>query len=160
MQGYTLITSEDEELGEVVATVGDNLIVEHGTVFKKRHAVPNAFAEVSDDERVVRTTLSKTIIEDSPDVDGEELDARAVAYYYGLAEGDVDPATEGYGVLEGDETSMTADQEALRRGMEPAERQRARIRENLGAGQTYGPPGRQIIPPNPHEVGGREVDSS
>jgi hypothetical protein len=151
MEGYDVVTSEGERLGQVVSVVGDNLIVEHGTLRKSRHAVPTVFAHVDSGEQVVRTTLAKQLIEDSPKIgDGDDVDESAVAAYYGLASGDQEPPTEGYGELNPDDPALTADQQGRRAGVRPAEEQRADTRENLAAGTTYGPAGRPIIPPDPH----------
>ena len=157
MEGYEVETSEGR-LGTVVGEKGDNLIVKHGTLFKQCHALPRTFVEVDDEKRIVHTTLSKRMIEDSPKVkEDAELDVGGIAAYYGLAEGSEAPGTEGYGALNPDDPAHTADQQALSAGLEPAEAQRARIRENMHSGDTYGSPGRQVIPPNAHEVGGRET---
>jgi hypothetical protein len=85
MQGYEVRTIDDEKIGNVAADDGDFLIVEHGRLMKTKHALPKAFAEVDDDEKVVRTTLSKELIDDSPKVNGE-LDRAAAAEHYGLVE--------------------------------------------------------------------------
>ena len=61
--------------------------------------------EVDDDEEVVRTTLSKSLVHDSPKVNGE-FDREAVAEHYGLAEGFDDPPTRGRGVLEPDDPAF------------------------------------------------------
>jgi hypothetical protein len=44
MEGYEVITSDDRKAGHVVEVKGDNLIVEHGLVLKKRRAVPKVLA--------------------------------------------------------------------------------------------------------------------
>jgi hypothetical protein len=150
MEGYEVVTSDGGRLGQVVGVAGDNLIVEHGTLRKSRHALPSVFAHVDDGERVVRTTLAKQMIQDSPKVDGDDVDENAVAAYYGLAAGDEQPPSEGYGELNPDDPALTADQQGLRAGVQPAEQQRAETRDNLEAGTTYGSPGRPIIPPDPH----------
>ena len=153
MEGYELITSDDKRLGHVVATAGNNLIVEHGHLRKTRHAVPHTFVEVHADEGMVRTTLSKQLIEDSPKVaDDGDVDEAEIAAYYGLASGDpTAPATEGYGALEAD------DPVRLNPGIAAAEQERLDVMRGR-EGETYGSPGRQVIPPDPHEVGGREYD--
>ena len=159
MEGYQVVTSDDHKLGQVVGREGDTLIIEHGLLRKTRHALPLTFAHVDEGERVVHTTLSKTMIEESPKVDHGHVDEQAVAVYYGLAEGDAAAPTEGYGELTPDDPARTAEEQEERDGLMAAPKQRARIREGLTGDQTYGPRGRQIIPPNPHEVGGRPVDS-
>jgi hypothetical protein len=159
MEGYEVVTSDGESIGEVVGERGDSLVVEHGTMFKSRHALPRAFVQVDDDERVVTTTLSKELIHDSPklkDEDDEDgPDETAVAAYYGLAGGDPAPTTAGYGEVNPEDPAIGATQQGLAAGVEPAEAQRARIREDLHTGGgAYGPPGRPIHPPDPHVTGG------
>jgi hypothetical protein len=49
--------------------------------------------------------------------------------HYGLAEGTPAPETEGYGELLPDDPAHSADQDAFRAGREPADKERAEIRE-------------------------------
>lgn len=149
MDDYEITDSDGKSVGHVVGEHGDAIILERGTLRKHRHALPRTFVEVDDDAQVVRTTLSKRMIEDSPEVDDDGVDEQQVAAYYGLAAGYEQPDTLGYGELEPDETAVGAEAEARRHGVETATEQRARIRE--GHSDAYGPPGRQIIPPDPHE---------
>ncbi len=74
-----------------------------------KHALPQTFAEVDADEQVVRTTLSKDLIYNSPKIDGE-LDRTTVAEHYGLAEGFMDPPTRGLGDLEPGDPAYAADE--------------------------------------------------
>jgi hypothetical protein len=153
MDGYDLVTSDDKHLGHVVGVEGDNVIVEHGHLRKSRHAVPQTFIEVHEEEQLVRTTLSKRLIEDSPKVDDDGVDEAEIAAYYGLAGGDsTAPALEGSGALNPDDPAT------LNPGTVAAEQERAKIRSGIEGGDTYGSPGRQVIPPDPHEVGGREYE--
>ena len=146
MDGYDLITSDDKHLGHVVGKAGGNVIVERGHLRKTRHAIPQTFIDVHDDESVVRTTLSKQLIEDSPKVaDDGDVDEEQLAAYYGLAGGDsTAPATEGYGALNADDPAT------LNPGIAAAEQERLDAMEH-GAGDRYGPAGRQIIPSDSHE---------
>jgi len=96
MEGYEVVTTEDEKVGKVVGTHGDHLIVEQGTIRKSKHALPRTFTEVDDGEKVVRMTIGKDMFCDSPKVNGE-VDEAAIADYYGLAGGSEAPPTEGYG---------------------------------------------------------------
>ena len=107
MKGYDVRTIDDDKVGHVVDVDGDFVIVEHG-LLKSKHALPMTFAEVDDEQQLVRTTLSKTLINDSPKVNGE-LDRQAVAEHYGLAEGFTDPPTRGAGDLEPDDPAFGAD---------------------------------------------------
>jgi hypothetical protein len=152
MEGYDVVTSDGERLGQVVGVAGDNLIVEHGTLRKNRHALPKTFVQLDADTGVARTSLSKRMIHLSPEVhDNEALDETEIAAYYGLASGYESPPTQGYGELNPDDPAVSADQLTRRLGMTPPEEERARIRE--GEDDTYGPPGRQIHPADPHVTG-------
>jgi hypothetical protein len=132
MDGYEVKTSDDATAGRVVGERGDALVVETGTVFKHRHVLPRVFVAVDEAEGVVRSTLSKQMIEDSPRMEDGEVDDDAVMQHYGLVGTEVAPPTQGYGEVNADDPAWTADQQALRDGLEPAEQQRARIRSDLG----------------------------
>src|SRR4029079_18264445 len=121
MDGYEVIGSDDGKLGHVVQVDGDFLIAEEGTLRKKRHAIPKAFAHPDDGEQVVRLTISKELVEDSPTFkEGEELDRQATAAHYGLADGYDDPESEGYGEVTPDDPAWSADEQAARSGIEVA----------------------------------------
>lgn len=128
MEGYDVITSDEHKLGHVVGTIGDNVVVEHGTLRKTRHAVPKTFVHADDGEQVVRLTISKELVEESPKLNGD-LDEQAVAEHYGLAEGYADPETLGDGELLPDDPAWSAEEEALRTGIPTAEQERLRARE-------------------------------
>jgi hypothetical protein len=98
MKGYDVLTTDDDKIGRVVDVDGDYLIVESGKLKKSRHALPKAFAHPADAEQIVRVTVSKQLVSDSPKVDGS-FDLQAVARHYGLAGGYEHPETEGDGVL-------------------------------------------------------------
>lgn len=148
MEGYEVITSDEEKVGHVVGVEGTNLIVEHGLLRKTRHAIPTTFAHTDESEQVVRVSVPKEMVEESPKLEDDSIDERAVAQHYGLAEGEPAPETEGYGDLVGDDPARSAEQEELRTGVEPAAQRRAEIRE--GAAPNDETSGRQIIPPDPH----------
>jgi hypothetical protein len=134
MEGYEVITSDDSNAGHVVGEVDGDLIVEHGTLFKSRHMLPRTFVSVDDEARVVRASVSKAILHDSPKLDGDAVDETEVARHYGLAGGDDAPPTEGYGEVVADDPARTAEADAAAAGLEPTERERARIRESQAAG--------------------------
>ena len=123
MDGYEVETIDGDKVGHVVGTDHGFLLVEHG-LLKTKHALPHAFAEIDDDAHVVRTTLSKQIVHDSPKVDGE-IDRAAVAEHYGLAEGYTDPPTRGRGDLLPDDPAL---------GAGDSVRQRVHLREGLSSG--------------------------
>jgi hypothetical protein len=127
MEGFEVITSDDCKIGHVVGVQDEHLIIEHGVLKKSRHAVPETFAFTDESEQTVRLTVSKQIVESSPKLDHDSIDTQAVAEHYGLAEGTPTPEADGYEEplpdLEG------VDQDALRAGREPADQERAEIRE-------------------------------
>jgi hypothetical protein len=129
VEGYDVITSDEHKLGHVVGTMGDNVVVEHGTLRKTKHAVPKTFAHVDDGEKVVRLTVSKEIVEESPKLNGDEPDERAIAEHYGLAAGYDAPETEGDGELLPDDPAWSAEEQELRTGLPTAEQERLRAKE-------------------------------
>ena len=140
LEGYDVHTSDDCKVGHVVGTRGDYLLVEHGTLFKSKHALPRAFADVHEGERVVRTTVSKDVLSDSPKVNGN-FDEHAIALHYGLAAAEDDPLTRGYGDVLPDDPARSAEQDALRAGVQTAEQERLAVREggDPAAQQTTSP---------------------
>ena len=149
MEGYDVVSSDDKKVGRVVGKIGDNLIVEHGTLRKSRTALPKVFTEVHDSDNQVRATVSKAIFDDAPCVDSAgELDDQAVAEHYGLAESFADPESEGYGDTLADDPGISAEVQANRVGADNATQQRAALRDSLvGGGDVSNNPGRPIIPP-------------
>jgi hypothetical protein len=133
MEGYEVRTTDDDKVGHVVGQRHGFLVVETGTLLKSRHAVPETFAHTDEEEGVVRITISRNLVTDSPKVSGDELDELEVARYYGLAGGDPAPETAGDGDLVADDPALGAEQEGARHGVEPAEQRRAEIREDMHA---------------------------
>jgi hypothetical protein len=126
MEGYDVVTFDDEKVGTVAGESGDYLIVEHGLVLKSKRALPRQFAQVEDEAQQVRITVGKETFLDSPELD-EELDEPAVLDHYGLAPSEA-PGTEGFGVTDPGDPARSSEEQALRDGVEPAQAQRARIR--------------------------------
>jgi len=126
MEGYDVVTLDDEKVGKVVDTHGDHLIVEQGTIRKSKHALPRTFTEVDDGEKVVRMTVSKDIFCDSPKINGE-VDETAIAMHYGLAGGSEPPP-------------IGSEQQADRAGVTPAQQERAQAREQMGGETDQGVP--------------------
>jgi hypothetical protein len=129
MEGFEVVTSDDCKIGHVAEVRDRHVIIEHGLLKKTRHAVPETFIHTADGEQVVRLSVSKEIVETSPKLDNGSIDTRAVAEHFGLAEGTPAPETEGYGELLPDDPAVSADQDAFRAGREPADKERAEIRE-------------------------------
>jgi hypothetical protein len=130
MEGYEVVTVDDDKIGKVVGESGNFLIIEQGALLKSKHALPREFAHVDETEQKVRVTVPKEIVDDSPKIDDENFDESLTAEHYGLAPSN-GPGTEGYGVTDaeaGDPSRSSAEQ-AIRQGMESAEEERARIRE-------------------------------
>jgi hypothetical protein len=84
MEGYEVIGTDDHKLGEVAAVEGDLLIVEGGLLRKSRHAIPLAFAHTDESEQVVRLSVSKEVVDESPKLEDGDLDRQAIAVHYGL----------------------------------------------------------------------------
>jgi hypothetical protein len=129
MEGFEVVTSDDCKIGHVVEVRDGHVIVEHGLLKKTRHAVPETFAHDSEDEEVVRLSVSKEIVESSPKLENGTIDTHAVAEHFGLAESTPAPETEGYGELLPDDPAHGADQDLLRAGRTPADQERAEMRE-------------------------------
>lgn len=143
MEGYDVITSDDQKLGTLVRVEGDHLIVEHGHVRKKQNAIPKIFAQVDDSARVARLTVSKELVEQSPEVTGGKFDHEAVNAYYGLAEDSY--AAEA---PDPDDPAWSEEHEGELAFDEREAERRARMIE----GKTEaGPHGRQILPSDSHE---------
>ena len=118
MHGTDVVTIDGDKIGHVVDERDGFLIVEHG-LLKSKHAIPQKCVE-AEGEGVLRTTLSKSLVHDSPKVNGE-FDREAIAEHYGLAEGFEDPPTRGLGIVEPDDPAFTDDrsfQERLRASKE------------------------------------------
>jgi hypothetical protein len=129
MEGFEVVTSDDCRIGHVAEVRDGHLIVEHGLLKKSCHAVPETFANVDAADKVVRLSVSKEIVETSPKVENGAIDTQAVAEHFGLAQGFAAPETEGYGELLPDDPAFGADQDAFRAGRQPADQERAEIRE-------------------------------
>jgi hypothetical protein len=124
MHGTDVVTIDGDKIGHVVDERDGYLIVEHG-LMKTKHALPRKFVEQDSDSGVLRTTLSKSIVHDSPKVSGD-FDCETIAEHYGLAEGFEDPPTRGQGVLDPDDPAYTE---------EGSLRDRIRAREQVAAGE-------------------------
>jgi hypothetical protein len=84
MEGQDVVTSDDHKLGKIVAERDGFVVVESGHMFKSRHAIPTDF--LHEHEGVVRATVGKEIVDDSPKVEGDQFDGDAVRLHYGLIE--------------------------------------------------------------------------
>ena len=92
MEGYDVIGSDDHKLSSVTAVDDDLLIVEGGLLRKAKHAIPLAFAHADESEGVVRLSVSKQVVDDSPQLENGDVDRQAVALHYGLVQPtEVDP---------------------------------------------------------------------
>ena len=129
MEGYDVVTIDDEKVGTVVGESGNFLIVEHGMLRKSKRALPRQLAHLDPEGQQVRITVGKEIFLDSPEFDDGDLDARALNEHYGLAPSE-SPGTEGYGVTDRGDPARSSEEQAMRDGVEPAEAERARIRES------------------------------
>ena len=93
MEGQDVVTSDDHKLGTMVGEQDGCAIVESGHMFKSRHAIPTEFLHEHDG--VIRATVGKDVVQDSPKVDADGFDVEAVRMHYGLVEvHSVDPGAD------------------------------------------------------------------
>src|SRR5437660_5968374 len=149
MEGYEVVTSDEEKLGHVVGIEGDLVIVEHGTLRKTKNAIPMTFAHTDDNEQIVRVTVSKDIVETSPKIENGSVDKEAIAEHYGLVSGTGSAETEGEGETVPGDPARTAEEQELRTGVPTATEERIRIREEMEHA------GKDEIPSSPGLLGDR-----
>jgi hypothetical protein len=130
MERFEVVTSDDCKIGHVAEVREGHVIVEHGLLKKTLHAVPETFVHTDEGEQIVRLSVSKEIVETSPKLHNRTIDTQAVAEHFGLAEATTSAReTDGYGDLLPDDPALSADQDAFRAGREPADKERAEMRE-------------------------------
>ena len=81
MEGYDVIGSDDDKVGHVVGTENGYLIVESGMLRKTTHAIPLDMTLVDEEDKAVRLTVSKEMVEEGPTADDGNW--QAVEDYYG-----------------------------------------------------------------------------
>jgi hypothetical protein len=114
MEGQEVVTSDDQKLGTVVAERDNCVIIESGHLFKSKHAIPREF--LHEEGGVLRATVTKEIVSDSPKVDVDNWDAAPVREHYGLdVTFEVEPDPDG---LDSAETA------GARAGVDPAPAER------------------------------------
>jgi hypothetical protein len=113
MEGQDVLTSDDHKLGTVVAERDGFVILESGHLFKSRHAVPTEF--LHEHEGVLRATVGKEVVADSPKVDDDAFDADEVRMHYGLLD---------VTVVDPDPDDQNAETDGVRHGIEPAPSER------------------------------------
>ncbi len=113
MEGQDVVTADDHKIGTVVGRHGDCVVVEMGHVFKSRHAIPADF--IHEHDGVLRATVAKEIVDDSPKVDGDDFDENAVKMHYGLIE---------VHVVDPDPQDANAETDGARHRVEPAPSER------------------------------------
>jgi len=82
MERQTVVTSDNQKLGTVVDERDRCVVIETGHVFKTKHAIPREF--LHEVEGVLRATVTKDVVDDSPKVDLENWDCSVVRLHYGL----------------------------------------------------------------------------
>jgi hypothetical protein len=123
LEARTVVTSDDQKLGTVIDERDNCVVIETGHVFKTKHAIPREFLHEVDG--VLRATVTKDVVDDSPKVDLEQWDCSTVRLHYGLdGPFEVDPDPNG---LENAET------DALRAGRKPAPAERLDVMEGRDA---------------------------
>jgi hypothetical protein len=136
MEGQDVVTSDEHMLGHVVAERDGYVVVESGHVFKSRHAIPTDYLHEHDG--VLRATVAKAVVTDSPKIEGDEVDLHALQLHYGLIEvHQVDPDPE----------EQIAETEGLRHGVRPTPQERLDVLDGRDG-------------PDGGNVGGSGADSS
>ena len=113
MHGYDVVTCDDHKIGHVVDERDDCVIVEHGHVFKSKHAIPRTFTSVDDAAKVVTITVTKDVFTDGPKVSDDDWNCDATLRHYGLVGGLEEPDTEGYGETIATDPAAVADDSAV-----------------------------------------------
>jgi len=114
MEGQDVVTSDDHKLGTVIAERDDCVVIETGHVFKSKHAIPRSFLHEHDG--VLRATVTKDVVDDSPKVDLEDWDCEVVRLHYGIdGPFETDPPADGLN---------NAEVEGARHGVQPAPAER------------------------------------
>jgi hypothetical protein len=113
MHGQDVITSDDHKIGTVVAEQDGFAIVEMGHVFKSKHAIPNEF--LHEHEGVLRATVAKEMVADSPKIDEDHVDGDAVKLHYGLVD---------ITVVDPDPDERNAETDGIHHGIDPAPHER------------------------------------
>jgi hypothetical protein len=113
MNGQDVVSSDDHKLGTVVAEHDGCVVVESGHVFKSRHAIPTDF--IHEHDGVLRATVGKEVVDESPKVDADSFDVNAVRMHYGLIE---------VHVVDPDPDEANAETDGLHEGVEPAPSER------------------------------------
>jgi hypothetical protein len=150
MQGFEVVSLNDEKcIGHVAERSGDFLIVEHGHLRHTKNALPISFTEIDEANERVTTTLSADMVHESPKVNGDGLDAGAVAAYYGLSDG----TEEGYGDTRPDEVAAGVESD-FDRSPSPAET-RAPVQEGTASGQAPNDHAGAPAPDSPALLGDR-----
>jgi hypothetical protein len=84
MEGYAVVTADDEGIGRVVGIEREFMIVEVGRLRRVRRPVPLAFVHPDDGARLVRITVPRHGLQRAPRVRAA-FDPQAAAAYYGVA---------------------------------------------------------------------------
>jgi hypothetical protein len=119
MEDIEVVTSDDHNLGSVIAEPDDCVVVELGHVFKTKHAIPRSFLHEHDG--ILRATVTRDVVSDSPKIDLDNWDVHEVMRHYGVETTFVvDPDPEGM---------ESAETDAMRAGTSPTPAKRARQRK-------------------------------
>jgi|SRR5579884_768487 len=130
MEGQNVFTNDDHKVGSVVEERDGCVIVESGHVFKTRHAIPAEF--LHEEDGVLRATVGKEIVDESPKIDDGSFDPEAVRAHYGL----VDTT-----VVDPDPLEANAETDAARYGADPAPSERLGTLGGAGDPAIDGPSG-------------------
>lgn len=136
MQGYDVVTGDGHKLGQVAEERDGCVIVEHGHVFKSKHAIPHDFVSVDDGERVVHATVTRDVFTDGPKVT-DDWTCEETLRHYGLVGSIAEPETEGYGESSTDpaptaDDTNVAERASMREGNDAALDDPVAVRDRAG----------------------------
>lgn len=80
-EGQVIVGSDDRKIGRVAGEEDGCVLVQTGHVFKSVHAMPKDFVHEIDGE--LRATISREIVEESPEIDAD-WSPHDVLLYYGI----------------------------------------------------------------------------
>jgi hypothetical protein len=129
MQGWQVVTSNDEKVGKVVDEIDGFLIVEQGHLHKTRHPLPKSLAHLREQDEEVCISIPRDLIHDAPKVgDDGEFDHQLASEHYGLAGAMEQPPTKGDGEVDPDDPAYGPDRDADAAGLMHPDEHRARLR--------------------------------
>jgi hypothetical protein len=118
MHGYDVVTGDGHKIGHVVDERDGCVIVEHGHVFKSKHAIPRDFVTVDEGENVVHATVTRDVFTDGPKVT-DDWSCEETLRHYGLVDAFAQPDPETTDGSYAADDSAVAERASMRDGSDP-----------------------------------------